>query len=119
MQDDYVGDIGDFAKYGLLRALTLGKRLGVAWYRNHTAGAPGDGRHREYLDRPDEFRALDSDLFDALKTTDRSVEAVQRSGILENAVFAGDPLDIPRRIKCRASWRRDWFTRVMERLGGL
>ena len=32
MRDRYVGDIGDFAKYGLLRAIGKGKRLGVAWY---------------------------------------------------------------------------------------
>ena len=32
MQDCYVGDVGDFVKYGLLRALSDGKRLGVAWY---------------------------------------------------------------------------------------
>ena len=32
MQDRYTGDIGDFAKYGLLRALEAGHRLGVAWY---------------------------------------------------------------------------------------
>lgn len=32
MQNRYVGDIGDFAKYGLLWALSPQKRLGVAWY---------------------------------------------------------------------------------------
>ena len=30
MQDRYVGDIGDFAKYGLLRAVSEGKKLGDA-----------------------------------------------------------------------------------------
>ncbi len=35
MQDHYVGDIRDFAKYGLLRWLCRpeGARLGVVWYR--------------------------------------------------------------------------------------
>ena len=32
MQNRYVGDIGDFGKYGLLRALYHGRQLGVAWY---------------------------------------------------------------------------------------
>ena len=32
MQDQYAGDIGDFVKYGLLRAISEGKCLGVAWY---------------------------------------------------------------------------------------
>ena len=30
MQDRYVGDIGDFVKYALLRAVAYGKSLGVA-----------------------------------------------------------------------------------------
>ena len=34
MRDRYVGDIGDYAKYGLLRAIGKGNRLGVAWYRS-------------------------------------------------------------------------------------
>ena len=58
MRDRYVGDIGDFAKYGLLRAIGKGKRLGVAWYLCVGNEAPrvdseevstGDGRHTAYL----------------------------------------------------------------------
>ena len=34
MQDNYVGDIGDYGKYGLLRNVTVaGLRLAVNWYR--------------------------------------------------------------------------------------
>ena len=34
MQDNYVGDIGDYGKYGLLRNVTAaGLRLAVNWYR--------------------------------------------------------------------------------------
>lgn len=32
MQDCYVGDLGDFVKYGLLRFLTANFKLGVIWY---------------------------------------------------------------------------------------
>ena len=32
MQDRYVGDIGDFVKYALLRVITGESKLGVAWY---------------------------------------------------------------------------------------
>ena len=31
MQDQFVGDIGDYAKYALLRAVIGNKQLGVAW----------------------------------------------------------------------------------------
>ena len=34
MQDNYVGDIGDYGKYGLLRHVTAASlRLAVNWYR--------------------------------------------------------------------------------------
>ena len=65
MQDRYVGDIGDFVKYGLLRALGEGKRLGVAWYLH--PDYDGDGRHTGYLRKPKDWRYLDPELFDTLK----------------------------------------------------
>lgn len=52
MQDKYFGDIGDFAKYGLLRAVVAGDpqlRLGVLWYRVPDENLNRDGRHIEYL----------------------------------------------------------------------
>lgn len=66
MQDRYVGDLGDFVKYGLLRAICGTKRLGVAWYLHPDAGPAGDGRHTAYLQDPSEWRHLDADLFDVL-----------------------------------------------------
>ena len=67
MQDRYTGDIGDFAKYGLLRALIGKRKLGVAWYlfpdENHNA----DGKHINYLENPCEWRDLDAGLYDNLK----------------------------------------------------
>ena len=49
MRDRYVGDIGDFAKYGLLRAVGNGRRLGIAWYLcvDSEAAQKGDSRHIE------------------------------------------------------------------------
>ena len=32
MQNRYVGDIGDYLKLGILRALSPGYHLGVAWW---------------------------------------------------------------------------------------
>ena len=53
MQNRYTGDIGDFAKYGLLRALSKGKRLGVAWYLYPDEEDNTDGRHIDYLQQPE------------------------------------------------------------------
>ena len=121
MQDRYAGDIGDFVKYGLLRAIGGGKRLGVAWYLHPNAGPSGDGSHTEFLSKPEEFRHLDSELFDQLRglrsSGTPSVELVEKTGILENAVFARDPLDISViKVRDRIYWRRQWFEQVRGQL---
>jgi hypothetical protein len=68
MQDRYVGDIGDFGKFGLLRALFPCRdwRLGLVWYLVPNEVHNADGRHTEYLDKPAEFRGCDPDLFDKI-----------------------------------------------------
>lgn len=124
MRDQYVGDIGDFVKYGLLRAIRGGKCLGVAWYLCADPGSTkkGDGRFTGFLDRPTEWRDLDPELFDNLKRLvdkgKRSVSQVQESGILGDAVFADEPVDhvagIP--VPDRARWRHKWFERVKDKL---
>ena len=44
VQDRYVGDVGDFGKYGLLRALCGGDlTLGVVWYLYPDEEANNDG----------------------------------------------------------------------------
>ena len=123
MQDRYVGDIGDFVKYGMLRALSKGKRLGVAWYLR-TEGdrtKAQDGRYTSYLAEPERWRSLDPALFDGLRELlangSRTVAAIEQSGLLEGAVFAGEPLDISKvPVRERASWRRDWFERARAKL---
>ncbi len=120
MQDRYVGDVGDFVKYGLLRSIRGTRRLGVAWYLHPDAGPAGDGRHTDYLQRPDEWRHLDSKLFDALRgmiPNRRSVASIRQSGILGDAVFAAERLVVDGvKVRDRASWRRRWFDRCRRRL---
>lgn len=48
MQDRYVGDIGDYVKLGILRALMPGERLGVAWWLYPDEAHNADGRHIGY-----------------------------------------------------------------------
>lgn len=91
MQDRYVGDIGDFIKLALLRALRPGCRLGVAWWLYPDETHNKDGRHIAYLQEASKWRDLDPDLFDGLaqiiKTGDRRVSALQRAGFLPDAIF--------------------------------
>ena len=94
MQDRYAGDIGDFAKYGLLRALSRKDEhgpalsLGVLWYRvTREKKRNNDGGIVGYLTRPDErLRRCDEDLFESLRglvrAGRRSVAEVQRLRIL-------------------------------------
>ena len=98
MQNQYVGDIGDFGKYGLLRALAGDPlRLGVVWYlfpyEPPKEPGKGDGKFIDYLCHPTakERKLIECDpfLYDKLHKIvidekDRRVVRVQEkeSGIL-------------------------------------
>ena len=81
MQDQYTGDVGDFGKYGLLRAITQPKitntggseilSLGVVWYRRPNEQSKNDGSIINYLDTSkrdnlNNFRKCDCELYDCL-----------------------------------------------------
>ena len=98
MQNQYVGDIGDFGKYGLLRALSGEPlRLGVAWYRFPDESEKSDGKFIGYLNNPTDkdknLRDCDPKLYWELrrlvKECKRNVFSVRMSGILprETAYF--------------------------------
>lgn len=69
MQDNYVADVGDYGKLGLLRSLIgASMTLGVVWFRVPAGhGNPGDGKHRGYLGQPKKFERSDPDLYRRLK----------------------------------------------------
>jgi len=66
MRNQFVGDIGDYFKYGLLRTLMPGRKLGVAWYLFPDDPASSHGSHINYLEDPETWRNLDPKLFDTL-----------------------------------------------------
>ena len=123
MQDRFVGDIGDFGKYGLLRALTgihppLPPKerlsLGVVWC------VPDDVTERStksthglkvgYLRRPEIYRKCDHDLFDFLRSlvseSKRSVRSIEDGGILGNNTLFCDNR-VPEEPVARAEWAYD------------
>jgi len=114
MQDRYVGDVGDFAKYALLRRLTGTPeeqpiRLGVVWCLHPDEGHNGDGRHVSYLGRP-EYAALDLELISALQkivdSPDRSIAAVANAKILpRGTIFCDTPVCPPQSIPSRRQER--------------
>src|SRR5258705_2254990 len=95
MQDRYAGDIGDFGKLALLRALSPERKLGVCWYLCTGEGEDNnDGAHVKYLEQPDRFRALEPEVFAALGKLvkgERSVAALEKTRLLK-ATFHRAPV---------------------------
>ena len=99
VQNKYVGDVGDFGKYGLLRYLCSDVEasgflpsLGVIWYLVPDEAHSRDGGFIGYL-KPTEtneerFKACDPLLYDALQrivdNKSRSVANIRRDGVLPN-----------------------------------
>lgn len=120
MQDRYAGDVGDFVKLGLLRALAPGHRLGLAWYRYPDEAHNKDGRHLSYLDDPDALAALDPELFLHLRDVvlkNRSIHSLLP--MLDGAISSDESI-CTRALKAkeRAGHRSAWFARVLNRLAG-
>ena len=140
MQDRFVGDIGDFGKYGLLRALAgIYPRaepllpLGVAWYipdADTAASTPsGHGQKVEYLFNPvlrDRYRRLRQATIRPVssKSSAASVtsQAVEDSGLLgdrarDEVVFHDKPIRMPPVAQRRNEQRKAWFSGVREKIG--
>src|SRR5215472_11846020 len=118
MQNRYVGDIGDYLKLGILRALSPGHRLGVAWWLRPDESHNRDGRHTGYLQRPERWRRFDPELFDVLAEIVRSgrrhVPALEGANLLRGAVFASELMPMRGPGGLRGQARGDWFTRTAD-----
>lgn len=118
MQDRYAGDVGDFVKLGLLRALSPGHQLGIVWYRYPDESHNGDGRHTTYLDQPHRYEHLDPILFSHLRNITKEARSINSLlPVLEGVVSSDEVVDTstisPRE---RRDWRNAWFKRVMDQL---
>jgi hypothetical protein len=124
MQNRYVGDVGDFAKYSLLKALcgTSGRamRLAVIWYLYPDESHNSDGRHVGYLDL-DDYRALDPILHAAMKRLVRGgirgVAEVRRAAVLPaETTFFEEPIVRESGSDAsgseRKAYRSEWLARA-------
>lgn len=122
MQHRYVGDIGDFVKFALLRALAPGRKLGVAWWLFPDESHNADGRHITYIQAPERWRHRDPALFDAMRSViaqgRRNVDALEAAALLEGAIYHAHavPVEFPSRE--RPERRRQWFAETCVRLRG-
>lgn len=89
MQDRYVGDVGDYGKYALLRSLAkhvdCPRTLAVVWCAFPDESHNGDGRHISYLTDP-KYAAYDPDLYLGLQrlvgSGRRTMADVEEAGLL-------------------------------------
>lgn len=93
MKDQYFGDINYFRKYGLLRALQFSSecRLLVAWMLTPDDNGR-DGRFRSYLQRPEEWKHFDPELFASItaalcSASTPRVSLLERAGVLPRSRF--------------------------------
>lgn len=129
MRDQFVGDVGDFGKYGLLRRLIdPDLTLGVVWY--YRKDIPGEcGKfiqylHPNYHDRA-KYETCDPDLWrilgDLVRNGKRFVRCVEQSSILPEGTryfrnllsFDGIPAG-----KQRRQHRSDWLRRALRATEG-
>ena len=122
MQNRYTGDIGDFSKLGLLRALSnAGFTIGLNWYLTPNETHNEDGKHTKYLSQAEQYRFLDPQLFDELKeiidSGSREVSAMEKPLILE-AKFFSEILDFPTSSVIREV-RQDWHSHALHEMKGM
>ena len=109
MQDRYAGDIGDFGKIGLLKALqTQGLSVGVNWYRVEPMDTEKkeDGTYKQedgkYL-IPEKLQVCDASLAEQLtkiaKSNNRSIKSLKKEisflmqGITVNRLLLPDAMN--------------------------
>lgn len=120
MQDRYAGDVGDFGKFGLLRALSAtGLSVGVNWYYTlppaSERNASGSFKHNDGMHGvPPALAGCDQALADALgaiaSSPTRSVLALMEKDLVPGARYFAEL--VPR------ATRELWHHRATDQLSG-
>jgi len=121
MQDRYAGDIGDYGKFGLLKALQKqGFKIGINWYKtipqDFEKNANGsykqnDGKHKI----PPKLKSCDEALADKLiriadSEEKRSIKALEMAKLIPDAVYYHEPISVIRRT--------EWHQKALQTLSG-
>ena len=93
MKDQYFGDINDYRKYGLIRAIhaASGFRTLIAWMLTRDDGRT-DGQTTGYLAQPNRWAGFDPDLFNTLRAAlrrnaRRDVSLIEQTNLLPHADY--------------------------------
>lgn len=118
MKDQYFGDINDYRKYGLLRAIirASGFRILVAWMLTPDDGST-DGKFISYLEHPGKWSRHDPVLFQKIKELlasgrKRRVNLIESTGLLAKAEYFSSF------VPDTASSRTSWFNSLTQRAQG-
>ena len=128
MQEKYLGDTPDFAKYALLKALCGSDlRLGINWYLTLPHEVDGidnkDGETRHHASSSKSYRAIDQTLWEQLEnfqhSDDRSISTFESSKVLPlRTKYFSEPLSFAglqsKSEKLQA--RSDWVQRGLRKL---
>lgn len=108
MKHQYVGDINDYRKYALLRALSSGgtNRIGVCWMLTPDDGGR-DGNKLAYLAKPEQHRRFEPELFVILahaagEPDRRRLQTIEDSGAVIGALYYNETL--PQVVDERAAY---------------
>ena len=114
MKNQYFGDVNDFRKYGLLRAISYAAQIqmSVAWMLTPDDGST-DGKFTAYLDVPAAWRSYDPELFDEIKAlmnsgAPRNVALVESTNLLPGATYYSTV------TPDSASERDSWFANLRD-----
>lgn len=93
MQDRYAGDIGDFGKFALLKALSAaGFKIGVNWYRTYPQRFEKQDDGKYHI--PQKYFACDQQLAEKLSAishlpiADRTIRKLQGAGLVDAIWFS-------------------------------
>lgn len=114
MKNQYFGDINDYRKYGLIRALQVEARLKVlvAWMLTPN-DQRRDGELRSFLRKPDQWLRFDPELYRGL--TDLLNTGVKpRVGLIEESSLLGTADYFSEIVPDAAAPREAWTERLLK-----
>ena len=121
MKNQYLGDVGDYGKFSLLRHLAQnGIRIGVNWYHTKDNPLSNDGKINRYL-WDDTERMYDPAVFDAMRKLafekEKSISDIRMSELIPNAIYFEDELSTDEvHWKERQTIRDRWHQTAMDAL---
>ncbi len=115
MKNQYFGDINDYRKYGLLRAVSrvTDFRTLVAWMLTPDDGST-DGKFIKYLSEPQKWLRYDPVLYSHLSQilsthNERKVEHIEDANLLKNMEY------FSKVVPDKAADRDAWFTELLQK----